>query len=159
MHTIGKTALCLLLLCGLLLCHLPRGYAYLPQEVNSGDLISRIAAGKGKVVVLHFWATWCPACRKEIPALNELRRRYSKEELMILAVAMDEDPQSVQRYAKSREIAYSLVVGKSSVGLDFRVSGVPKTLIYNRSGKLTFQGFGYLSQDKLQETVARILAN
>jgi thiol-disulfide isomerase/thioredoxin len=131
----------------------------LPQQVNSGDLITRIAAGKGKVVVLHFWATWCPACRREIPALNELRRRYSKEELMILGVAMDEDPRSVKSYAENREIAYSLVVAKSSVGLDFRVSGVPKTLIYDRSGELTFQGVGYLPEGKLDKTVAKILAN
>ncbi len=157
MNTIGKSALGLFLFCTLLFGLTAPGYSDFPQKVNSNQLINRIAADKGKAVLLHFWATWCPACRKEIPALNELRARYSSEQLTILGVAMDQDPGAVKRFKEDEDIAYSLVMATSGVGLDFRVTGVPKTLIYDQSGELAFQGFGYLPKDKLHQTVASIL--
>ncbi len=91
---------------------------------------------KGKVVLLNFWATWCPPCRKEIPDLDALYNHFRKQGLVILAIS-DEDANKVKPFIAAQGISYSVLLDPGrKVNTLFNVNGIPKTFIYNRSGKL-----------------------
>jgi len=94
----------------------------------------------GKVVLVNFWATWCPPCRKEMPDLDALYKRFKDKGLVILALS-DEDEATVRPFiAKDQKVSYPILLDpKGKVAEQYRVSGIPKTFIYDRKGKLAAQ--------------------
>jgi len=90
----------------------------------------------GKVVVVNFWATWCPPCRKEMPDLEALYNQFRDQGLVILAIS-DEDAPKVKSFIAAHGITYTVLLDPGrSVNTQFHVMGIPKTFIYDRSGKL-----------------------
>ncbi|HTS71923.1 MAG TPA: TlpA disulfide reductase family protein [Terriglobia bacterium] len=91
---------------------------------------------RGKVVLLNFWATWCPPCRKEMPDLESLYKQFRKQGLVILAIS-DEDTGKVKPFIADKDISYTVLLDPGrKVNTLFHVMGIPKTFIYDRSGKL-----------------------
>ncbi|RYG23043.1 TlpA family protein disulfide reductase [bacterium] len=94
---------------------------------------------KGKVVLVNFWATWCPPCRKEMPDLDALHTRFKDKGLVILAIS-DEKPEVVDAYLKEHPVAYPILLDPDrKVNTAFQIDGIPKNLIYDRKGKLVAQ--------------------
>jgi peroxiredoxin len=90
----------------------------------------------GKVVLVNFWATWCPPCRKEMPDLESLYKQFQKQGLVILAIS-DEDASKVRPFIAEQGISYTVLLDPGrNVNTLFHVMGIPKTFIYDRSGKL-----------------------
>jgi peroxiredoxin len=91
---------------------------------------------QGKVVLVNFWATWCPPCRKEMPDLESLYKQFKKQGLVILAIS-DEDSSKVKPFIAEQGISYTVLLDPGrKVNTLFHVMGIPKTFIYDRSGKL-----------------------
>jgi peroxiredoxin len=91
---------------------------------------------EGKVVLVNFWATWCPPCRKEIPDLESLYQQFEKQGLVILAIS-DEDAGKVKPFIAEQGVSYTVLLDPGrKVNTLFHVMGIPKTFIYDRSGKL-----------------------
>jgi len=91
---------------------------------------------QGKVVLVNFWATWCPPCRKEMPDLESLHKQFEKQGLVILAIS-DEDASKVKPFIAEHGISYTVLLDPGrKVNALFHVMGIPKTFIYDRSGKL-----------------------
>lgn len=96
---------------------------------------------KGKVVMLNFWATWCPPCRKEIPDLQKLHDQFKGKGLVVLGIA-DDDFNAVKKFATEQKVPYPLLPDEGrKVHTAFQIEGIPATLIFNRSGKLVSQVF------------------
>ncbi len=93
---------------------------------------------KGKVVLLNFWATWCPPCRAEIPDLISLQKQYAPQGLVILGISMDEaEPASVARFAKRMEINYPVVIGTAETAEAYGgVAVLPTTFVIDRAGNI-----------------------
>lgn len=90
----------------------------------------------GKVVVVNFWATWCPPCRKEMPDLDTLYKRFKDQGLVVLAIS-DEEEAKVRAFLKTQPVSYPVMLDKGrQVNELYRVEGIPKTYIYGRDGKL-----------------------
>ena len=90
----------------------------------------------GKVVLVNFWATWCPPCRKEMPDLEALYQQFRKQGLLVLAIS-DEDAGKVKPFIAEKEISYTVLLDPGGkVNTLFHVWGIPNTFIYDRSGKL-----------------------
>ena len=90
----------------------------------------------GKVVLVNFWATWCPPCRKEMPDLDKLYQEFKDKGLLILAIS-DEDMSKVQPFIAEHHYAYPILLDPGSkVHQVFRVEGIPKSFVYDRNGKL-----------------------
>jgi peroxiredoxin len=100
----------------------------------------------GKVVLVNFWATWCPPCRKEMPDLEALYRRFNDQGLVILAIS-DEEQGKVSPFIADYKITYPVLLDPGrKVNEVFQVDGLPKTLVYDREGKLVAQSIDMRTQ-------------
>ena len=94
---------------------------------------------QGKVVLVNFWATWCPPCRKEMPDLQALYDTYKDQGLVVLAIS-DEEVGKVSPFIAERKIGYPVLLDPGrKVNELFQVEGIPKSFVYDRDGKLVAQ--------------------
>ena len=94
---------------------------------------------RGKVVLVNFWATWCPPCRKEMPDLEALHERFESKGFVILAIS-DEEQDKVKPFIADYKITYPVLLDPGRKVNDlFQVDGIPKSFVYDRNGKLVAQ--------------------
>jgi len=105
----------------------------------------------GKVVVVNFWATWCPPCRKEMPDLETLYKRFKNQGLVILAIS-DEDPGKVKPFVEREKVSYPILLDPGrKVNELFEVEGIPKSFVYDRAGNLVAQSIDMRTQKQFLE--------
>ena len=104
---------------------------------------------KGKVVIVNFWATGCPPCRKEMPDLDALYKRLQDRGLVILAIS-DEESNVVKPCLETKQkVSYPVMLDPGGkVTKQFRVEGIPKSFIYGRDGKLAAQSIDMRTMDQ-----------
>ena len=95
---------------------------------------------KGKPVILEFWATWCAPCRKGIPHLNALYKKYKSQGLEIIGITK-EDEATVKSFLKKTPIDYPIAYDSNrSFGQQFSITGIPHTVLVNKEGKIVWEG-------------------
>ena len=110
---------------------------------------------KGKVVLVNFWATWCPPCRKEMPDLNALYQRFKDQGFVILAIS-DEEADKVRPFIAERKISYPVMLDPGrKVNELFQVEGIPKSFVYDREGKLVAQSIDMRTQKQFLEMLGQ----
>lgn len=113
---------------------------------------------KGKVFIINFWATWCPACEEEIPKLNELSERYKNEGLVVIGIALDKDSLNlVAPFVRKKGIRYSVLKGNEQMlrGLE-NFSGMPTTLIVDQKGNIKKKYDGSFDKDDLEKNLKEL---
>lgn len=128
------------------------------QEFAMADLngnMRNITEWKGKVVLLNFWATWCPPCLKEIPDFIELQKEYSKADFQIIGIAIDKID-DVRSFAKEMKINYPIFPNEiESIGLSQRfgntMGALPYSVFINKEGVVTNTIMGELSKIRAEE--------
>jgi peroxiredoxin len=110
---------------------------------------------RGKVVLVNFWATWCPPCRKEMPDLQALYNRFKDQGFVILAIS-DEEAEKVKPFLAERNITYPVMLDPGRKVNDlFEVVGIPKSFVYDRSGKLVAQSIDMRTQNQFLQMLAQ----
>ncbi|MBI4988967.1 MAG: TlpA family protein disulfide reductase [Rhodocyclales bacterium] len=109
----------------------------------------RFNAFRGKVVLLNFWATWCPPCRKEMPAMERLHRAYRERGLVVLALSQDDlPPEDVRRFAVLLGLTFPVWHDRdSAVGRRYNVPGVPTSYLITHDGQLAYRVLGEYDWD------------
>jgi peroxiredoxin len=109
----------------------------------------------GKVVLVNFWATWCPPCRKEMPDLETLYTRFENQGFVILAIS-DEDSKKVSPFIAERKITYPILLDPGrKVNELFQVEGIPKSFVYDRNGKLAAESIDMRTQKQFLEMLGQ----
>jgi peroxiredoxin len=113
-----------------------------------GGGTAELSAYRGKVVFLNFWATWCPPCRAEMPAMESLYRRFSGDGLEMIAVDCAEETAVVRAYIAEGGFTFPVALdtdGKTSG--DYGIQAIPATYIIDREGKIISKVVGSLRWD------------
>ena len=118
---------------------------------------------KGKVILLNFWATWCPPCRKELPALSEIFKELEGKNFQMIGISVDENPDALVNFLKSNIIPY-IVLHESSGLLEkyMSVSGngqnvIPQTFIIDKNGKVVENIVGSRSKEEFVTLINKYL--
>jgi thiol-disulfide isomerase/thioredoxin len=99
---------------------------------------------KGKLVVLHFWATWCPYCRSEIPKLKQVQQEFGSD-VVILAVSVDEDVASLKEFVAKNQLSYVVipdVEDNMNIATIFGIEGIPATYVIGPDGRILRRNIG-----------------
>jgi len=117
---------------------------------------------KGKVLLVNFWATWCPPCKKEMPAFIELQDKYADQGFQILGIALD-DEQSVRDFADALGVNYPVMAAEYDGILLSReygnhIGALPYSVFVNRSGTIVFTKAGELSKLQVEKAILPLLS-
>ncbi|MCB1722152.1 MAG: TlpA family protein disulfide reductase [Gammaproteobacteria bacterium] len=120
-----------------------------------------LAALRGRVVLVNFWATWCPPCVKEIPSLQALYGRLHEQGLAILAVDVGEIPATLEAFLKDKPVEFPVLLDQDGQALRrWGVYAFPTTLVVDRDQRIRYAVFGAFdwSSDEVVETLQTLLA-
>jgi len=113
---------------------------------------------KGKVVLLDFWATWCPPCRASIPGLEKIHKAYKDRGLVILAVSLDEGGwDEVKSFIADSGITYTVLKGTDDVSEQYQVRSIPMILILDKEGRITKRYLGFGNEEDLEKDINAVL--
>jgi len=128
--------------------------AILKPDFTLADLQGRTWSLKdlrGKVVLVNFWATWCPPCRREMPDMQAFYERYGGQGLVILAIS-DETMEKVAPFIAAQKYTFPVLLDPGrAVNKAFHIEGIPKTFVYGRDGKLAAQAIDRRTAGQMQE--------
>ena len=121
-----------------------------------------LAQWRGKILVVNFWATWCPPCRQEIPEFIALQKQYGEQGLQFVGIALDEKAK-IQNFVDEVGINYPILVGDlEAVALaqasGNRMGGLPYTVVIDQKGNVVATEMGALSREKLTAIITPLLA-
>jgi peroxiredoxin len=110
---------------------------------------------RGKVVLVNFWATWCPPCRKELPDLETLYGRFGSKGLVVLGIS-DEEAAKVEPFIREHKVSFPVLLDPGrKVNEIFVVEGIPKSFVYDREGKLVAQSIDMRTQKQFLEMLGK----
>jgi len=119
----------------------------------------RSADFKGKVVILDFWATWCPPCRAEIPGFIELQKKYQVQGLAVVGVSVDQAGSgAVKSFAEKMGMNYPVVLADAKIADAFGgIAGIPATFIIDRAGRIVKQHLGFTEKAEIETEIKPLL--
>jgi peroxiredoxin len=110
---------------------------------------------RGKVVLVNFWATWCPPCRKEMPDLEALYGRFAAKGFVVLGIS-DEEAAKVEPFIRERKISFPVLLDPGRKANEmFVVDGIPKSFVYDREGKLVAQSIDMRTRKQFLEMLGK----
>jgi thiol-disulfide isomerase/thioredoxin len=126
--------------------------------INNLELLRAIRDARGKVVVVNFFATWCAPCLVEIPALIDVRKEYEGDRVVLMGLSIDNDEAALDRFVDKMGFNFPVYRVGQDVSRTFRVSGVPKLMIYNKKGQLVVNHDGFVPEKELRRVLNRLVA-
>jgi len=133
-----------------------------PRTVRLPDLagaeVALPDAYLGKVVAVHFWATWCPYCIKEIDALEALFGQYRERGFTPVSVNVGETKSVAEDFLRSRKVTYPILLDTdSSTAKLYGVTGIPTTFVLDRGGVVAFKILGEVNREGLRRILSGTL--
>lgn len=113
---------------------------------------------RGKIVLIDFWATWCPPCRKEIPHFNELYSRHKDQGVLIIGLALDQKSADVATFLQQIPIEYPIAIATPE--LQQRFGGItvyPTAFLVDRNGQVVKKYLGYTYPEEFDHDVTALL--
>ena len=128
------------------------------KDINGKDVA--LNAFKGNVILLDFWATWCPPCKKEIPGFIGLYNSYKSRGFVVLGVSVDDSTSDVKKFIKQYKMNYPVLVGHAREDLRNAFApmpGFPTTFLITRDGSVCFKHTGFTPLDQFESKIKALL--
>jgi len=126
-------------------------------ENLAGDEVS-LSDYRGSVVLINFWATWCPPCRAEIPDLEAAYRTWRGNGLVVLGLSTDESREQVQAFVDEFGMTYPILLDSEAKIMEtYRARGLPLSVLVDRDGVIQVRHIGYLAAEQLNEYLAQVM--
>jgi cytochrome c biogenesis protein CcmG, thiol:disulfide interchange protein DsbE len=123
-----------------------------------GNSFNLPADVKGKIALIHFWASWCTSCRPEMAALESLHNQHKEKAVVSCSIDVGESSETVESFVRGQKISYLVLLDpKSQFARQCGVSGIPTTYILNREGIIRFRIIGEISRDGLEKIIKTLL--
>ena len=129
---------------------------------DSGGKDFNLASQKGKVILLDFWATWCPPCKVEIPWFVEFQEKYGPKGLIVIGVSVDDPASALKPFGEKFKVNYPLLVGdgrndiKGPRGYN-AAWGLPKTVVIGRDGNICKTHVGLSVKEHFEQQIKSLL--
>ena len=129
------------------------------QTLTLAELTDVLARNKGKVVMLNFFATWCPPCRAEIPDLIATSEAYKDRAVVLVGLSVDEDKAKVSPFMKKMGMTYPVYhVDAAEVAAVYNIRSIPHNVFYGKDGSLVLSAPGVVDSDMLKMILDKLLA-
>lgn len=118
---------------------------------------------EGKVVLLNFWATWCPPCKKEIPALDEMYSEHKSGGLEVVGIALNSGtPEKIQQFVNNNDMNYHILTGEQKYTMNLakkydNITGIPTSFVIDRDGVVRHKWVGPRSQEQFMKVINKYL--
>lgn len=128
------------------------------MTLSTGEQL-KLSDYKGKAVLLHFWATWCPPCRAELPEMNNLAEKLNADEnaqLQFLAVCISDTEKNRASFMKKNKYTFSGTLDSdNSIALKYGIQGIPTSLLISPDGKIEKIHVGMMHKKQLTEFIKK----
>lgn len=127
------------------------------EQFNGGQV--KLSDYAGKVIILDFWATWCPPCRKGIPDFIELQKQYGDKGLTVLGINLDQNPNKVlPGFIKKYGINYPILLSDGKVDKSYGdITGIPTTFVIDRKGRIYKEYVGFRPKKTFEKDIKACL--
>ncbi len=116
-----------------------------------------LEAQRGKVVLVNYWATWCPPCRAETPALVRLAGEYKARGFEVVGISLDEDTNLIRPFADEYKVSYPILLPSNTTNLSLLIEALPTTLLYDRQGRIAKRYVGAASESTFRADIESLL--
>ena len=128
------------------------------------DTTVSLANFEGHVLIIDFWATWCPPCRKEIPGFIELHEKYRDRKFAVIGMSVDRGSEEmVREFIENSKMNYPVIMALGKIQNDYEkamgspIRGIPTTLVVNREGGIVSVHVGYRSKEAFEKEIQELL--
>lgn len=130
-----------------------------PITITTMDgVIWDLESNRGKAVIVNFWASWCGPCNIEAPSLEAVYLKLDKNEVEFIAIAVDDTEKDAAKFVKIHGLSFPIAVDVTgAVSETYRVSGVPKTIIIGRDGRVKYTHMGVITPADISRELKKIL--
>lgn len=113
---------------------------------------------KGKVVLVNFWATWCPPCRQEVPDFVKVQQELRPKGFEIVGISLDDGPDPVVGFVEEQKVNYAVAMGNNEIAQQYGgVRAIPTSFLLDREGKIVKQYQGAIDADTLRQAIQPLL--
>jgi len=133
------------------------------KNLVDGEVIS-LQDMEGRVLIIDFWATWCPPCRMEIPGFIEIYDKYKDKKFAIIGISVDVSGETVvKKFIEEYKVNYPVIMVTRQLQSDYEkaigkpIRGIPTTLVVNREGSIESVHVGYRSRDAFEKEIKKLL--
>jgi len=128
-----------------------KGLTQLPDRPQAPDFVLadidgnqyRLSDYRGQVVIVNFWATWCPPCRAEMPSMQRAWQQLEKEGILMLGINVGEDEDTIFQFTANYPVEFPLLMDQDSRVINqWPVRGLPTTFVVSPAGKITYRAIG-----------------
>jgi thiol-disulfide isomerase/thioredoxin len=116
---------------------------------------------RGKVLVVNFWASWCPPCVEEMPTLDKLQAEFKAQNVLFVGIGID-SPSNIRQFLEMTPVSYPIVIGglegsNLSKQMGNAQGALPYTVVINAQGKATSSKLGKISEEELRSVIKKAL--
>lgn len=146
------------IVCLILTCAASASAESVPS-LNLAEFTDMLGKNRGKVILVNFFATWCPPCRMEIPELVTVSQTYNNGNVLVVSLSVDEDPHAVPAFVRKMHMTYPVYMAGKDLVRAFRVSSIPHNALYDKKGKRIFSEEGMLDAETVSNMLDELLKN